>query len=83
MLHARAAYLPADATLLVSHSLLVTLLVPLLATLGALLSILGGDMGRHIPNDAWGQARLSHLVADSVPSGGAALILDGVLESAG
>jgi hypothetical protein len=61
----------------------VSLLTPLLAALGALLSILGGDIGRRSPDVALGRARLSCFVANGVSSGGALPHLGGVLEGVG
>jgi hypothetical protein len=77
-----AACLPADADIVVYRSLLATLHAYLLATLSALLGILGGDIRRQFSDATWGQVSLSHRIADGMLSGDATSLLGGVLESA-
>jgi hypothetical protein len=81
--HAGASFLPVDTTFIIGRGLLEVLLVPLLAALGALLDILGGDIRQWSPEAALGRARLSRLVVDGVSSGGAAPLLGAILEVVG
>jgi hypothetical protein len=68
-----------EVTLFGDRGLLAALVAPLFATLSALLGVLGGDVGRQSLDAAQSWARLSHLVADGVPSGGVVPLLGGVL----
>jgi hypothetical protein len=76
----RAACLFVSATVVVDRdcSLLVALHAPLLATLGTILSIMDGNVGRCSPAIAWGRAKLGCLVAVGV-LGGDAAPLDGAV----
>jgi hypothetical protein len=60
--HARATRLLVVTIVIAGHkcSLLMALLVPSLATLGALLGILDEDIGRCFPTAAGGQVKLGH-----------------------
>jgi hypothetical protein len=80
--HDGAACLLVDTTVIVSRvcGLFVTLLTPLLATLGALLGILDDNVGRRFPAATWGWVKLGRLVADGILGGDAAQLLGGVLD---
>jgi hypothetical protein len=66
--HAEAASFLAVAIIIVGRgcNLLKTLLVPLPATLGALLSVLDGDVGSCLPTVAQGHANLGRLFAGAI-----------------
>jgi hypothetical protein len=84
VLHVRAACLLLDVAIIVDRDcgLLAVLLVPPIAALCALLSILDGDIRQCSPATTRGRVKLGHLVADGVLGGDASPLLDGVLEGA-
>jgi hypothetical protein len=77
MLHARAAYLLVDSTIIVGHGLLVALFAPLIAAHGSLHCILDGKVRWCSPATARGRAKLGHLGADVMSSGDAASFFRG------
>jgi hypothetical protein len=83
--HAGAIWLLVDATAIIGRgcSLLVTVLAPLLAALGALLNILDDNVRQRFPTTAWGWVKMGCLVADVVLGGDPAQLLGGVLDSVG
>jgi hypothetical protein len=83
--HAGAAYLLVVATVAIDHGcgLLVMLLAPFPATLGALPDVLDGDVGRCLPAIAWGHVKLGRLAAGGVLGSNATQLLDGILKGIG
>jgi hypothetical protein len=65
------------------HGLKTALLAALLAALGALLSILDGDIRRCSPATAPDQVKLSHLIANSVLGSNGSPLLGGAPEGVG
>jgi hypothetical protein len=72
-----------DASIVVSRGLLAALFAPFLATLGALLGILNGDVERCSPAVAWGRAKLDCFGADDMKGGDAMPFFDGTLRGIG
>jgi hypothetical protein len=72
-----------DATIVNDRGLLVSLSAPILATLGTVLGILGGDIRRRSPAAARDRVKLGHLGADGMMGGDAEPFFGGVLEGIG
>jgi hypothetical protein len=83
--HPGAAYLLANATVAIGCNcgLLVVLLAPPLAALGALHGVLDGDVMRHFPTAAQGWEKLERFIADGVLGGDATPLLGGALGDVG